>query len=63
MGAGASRKTPPVILDDADDNALFDAAFTNKVLNACYLDTKEIRQRLTSSEAKLRCTSGEYSAR
>jgi len=62
MGAAASRKKPPV-LDDADDNALFDAAFTNKVLNACYLDTHEIRQRLTSSEARLRCESGAYSAR
>jgi serine/threonine protein phosphatase PrpC len=63
MGAGASRKKPPVILDDADDAALFNAAFTNKVLNACYLDTREIRQRLTSCEAKLRCVSGAYGAR
>jgi len=63
MGAGASRRKPPVVIDDADDDALFDAAFTNKVLNACYLDAREIRQRLTSSEAKLRCVSGAYSAR
>ena len=63
MGAAASRKKPPVVLDDADDAALFDAAFTNKVLNACYLDTREIRQRLTPSAAKLRCVSGGYSAR
>ena len=63
MGAAASEKKKPVILDDADDAALFNAAFTNKVLNACYLDTREIRQRLTSSEAKLRCVSGAYSAR
>ena len=63
MGAAASRKKPPVVIDDADDDALFDAAFTNKVLNACYLDAREIRQRLTPSAAKLRCVSGEYSAR
>ncbi len=63
MGAGASRRKPPVVLDDADDNALFNAAFTNKVLNACYLDTREIRQRLTPSQAQLRCDCGTYSAR
>ena len=63
MGAGASRRKPPVVLDDADDAALFDAAFTNKVLNACYLDTREIRQRLTTCDAKLRCDCGAYSAR
>ena len=62
MGAAASRKKPPV-LDDADDNALFNAAFTNKVLNACYLDTHEIKQRLTTCDAKLRCVSGAYGAR
>ena len=63
MGAAASRKKPPVLIDDADDAALFDAAFTNKVLNACYLDTREIRQRLTTCDAKLRCASGAYGAR
>jgi len=63
MGAAASRKKPPVVIDDADDDALFDAAFTNKVLNSCYLDTREIKQRLTPSQAQLRCVSGAYSAR
>ena len=63
MGGGASRRKPPPVLDDADDAALFDAAFTNKVLNSCYLDTREIRQRLTTCDAKLRCVSGAYSAR
>jgi serine/threonine protein phosphatase PrpC len=63
MGAGASRKKPPVVLDDADDNALFNAAFTNKVLNSCYLDTHEIRQRLTTCDAKLSCECGAYRAR
>ena len=63
MGAAASRKKPPVVLDDADDDALFDAAFTNKVLNACYLDTREIKQRLTTCDAQLRCDCGTYSAR
>ena len=42
---------------------MFDAAFTNKVLNACYLDTHEIRQRLTPSDAQLRCECGTYGAR
>ena len=63
MGGGASKKKKAAIIDDADDDALFTAAFTNKVLNACYLDTREIRQRLTPSAAKLRCVSGAYSAR
>ena len=63
MGGGASRRKPPVILDDADDDALFNAAFTNKVLNSCYLDTHEIRQRLTPSDGKLSCKCGTYSAR
>ena len=53
MGAAASKKKKAVVLDDADDAALFDAAFTNKVLNSCYLDTREIRQRLTTCDAKL----------
>ena len=57
------RKKPPVVLDDADDDALFNAAFTNKVLNSCYLDTREIRQRLTTCDAKLSCECGAYSAR
>ena len=63
MGGGASKKKKAVVLDDADDAALFDAAFTNKVLNSCYLDTREIRQRLATCDAKLRCDCGAYSAR
>ena len=63
MGAAASKKKKPPVLDDADDDALFNAAFTNKVLNSCYLDTREIRQRLTTCDAKLSCECGAYSAR
>ena len=62
MGAAASRKKPPVVLDDADDDALFNAAFTNKVLNACYLDTRD-QAAPHDVDAKLSCECGAYSAR